>query len=455
MRATSEVQENNRVKLTVEVDESEISSALDSVVKSLGQQVRIPGFRPGKVPRKVLEARMGGAGALRSEALREALPEFYAQAVVETETDPIAAPEIDITAGEEEGPVTFEAVVEVRPNVSVAGYAGLTATIPSPVLTDADVEAQIDRLRENDGELVEVERPILSGDFVTLDLVGVDDAGEQVASADDYLYEVGSGNIIAELDDVLGGAKAGAELEATGAPEGSDSITFSVTVTKVQEKQLPEATDEWAAEASEFATLAELRADLSDRISRIKVVQAQMALREAALSSLVDLVDDAEVPDALIDAEVNERIHDLSHRLEAQKLSIEQFLSATGQTGDELVEALRVDAQRAVKVDLGLRAVALAEAMEVSDAELEEEFAKMAEQYGTTPESIREQLDQAGRTPEVKAAQLKSKAAAGLVENVTVVDEDGAAVDRSLLETNMAEDEEAITAAEAAAEEEE
>ena len=226
-------------------------------------------------------------------------------------------------------------------------------------------------------------------------------------------------------------------------------------MTKVQEKPLPEATDEWAAEASEFATLAELRADLSDRISRIKVVQAQMALREAALSSLVDLVDDAEVPDALIDAEVNERIHDLSHRLEAQKLSIEQFLSATGQTGDELVEALRVDAQRAVKVDLGLRAVALAEAMEVSDAELEEEFAKMAEQYGTTPESIREQLDQAGRTPEVKAAQLKSKAAAWLVENVTVVDEDGAAVDRSLLETNMAEDEEAITAAEAAAEEEE
>lgn len=455
MRATSEVQENNRVKLTVEVDESEISSALDSVVKSLGQQVRIPGFRPGKVPRKVLEARMGGAGALRSEALRESLPEFYAQAVVETETDPIAAPEIDITAGEEEGPVTFEAVVEVRPTVSVAGYAGLTATIPSPVLTQADVDAQVDRLRENDGELVAVERPILSGDFVTLDLVGVSEEGEQVASADDYLYEVGSGTIISELDEALHGAKEGAELAVTGTPEGSDPITFTVSVTKVQEKQLPEPTDEWAAEASEFATLAELRADLSDRISRIKIVQAQMALREATLSSLIELVDDAEVPDALIDAEVNERIHDLSHRLEAQKLTIDGFLAATGQTGDELVESLRVDAQRAVKVDLGLRAVALAEAMEISDAELEEEFAKMAEQYGTTAASIREQLDRAGRTPEVKAAQLKSKAAAWLVDNVTVVDEEGLAVDRSLLESNMADDEEAISAAETAAEEEE
>ena len=440
MRATSEVAENNRVKLTVEVDESEIEGALTSVVRSIGQSARIPGFRPGKVPRKVLEARMGGAGALRSEAIREALPDFYAQAVTETEIDPINSPEIDITSGEESGPVVFEALVEIRPTVSVAGYQGLTATIPSPELTDADVDAQIDRLRENDGELVDVERAIISGDYASLDLKGTDEEGNEVAAADDYLYEVGSGVVIEELDEALVGKVAGDELEVSGTPAGGSPLTFAVTVGTVKEKKLPEVTDAWAAESSEFDTVAELRADIEDRMRKVKIVQAQMSLRDAALSSLADLVDDAEVPDVLVDAEVNERLHDLSHRLEAQKISIDQFLAATGQSGDALVESLRGDAHRAVKVDLGLRAIAAAEELEVSDEELEEELGRMAEQYGTTTESIREQLDNAGRTGEVKAAQLKGKAASWLVENVAIVDEEGNPVDRAVLEANVADE---------------
>ena len=440
MRATSEVAENNRVKLTVEVDESEIEGALTSVVRSIGQSARIPGFRPGKVPRKVLEARMGGAGALRSEAIREALPDFYAQAVTETEIDPINSPEIDITSGEESGPVVFEALVEIRPTVSVAGYQGLTATIPSPELTDADVDAQIDRLRENDGELVDVERAIVSGDYASLDLKGTDEEGNEVAAADDYLYEVGSGVVIEELDEALVGKVAGDELEVSGTPAGGSPLTFAVTVGTVKEKKLPEVTDAWAAESSEFDTVAELRADIEDRMRKVKIVQAQMSLRDAALSSLADLVDDAEVPDVLVDAEVNERLHDLSHRLEAQKISIDQFLAATGQSGDALVESLRGDAHRAVKVDLGLRAIAAAEELEVSDEELEEELGRMAEQYGTTTESIREQLDNAGRTGEVKAAQLKGKAASWLVENVAIVDEEGNPVDRAVLEANVADE---------------
>jgi trigger factor len=440
MRATSEVAENNRVKLTVEVDESEIEGALSSVVRSIGQSARIPGFRPGKVPRKVLEARMGGATALRSEALREALPDFYAQAVSETEIDPIASPEIDITSGEESGPVVFEATVEVRPSVSVAGYQGLTATIPSPELTDADVDSQIDRLRENDGELVDVERAVETGDVVSLDLKGADEEGNEVAAAEDYLYEVGSGVVIDELDEALVGTTTGETFVVTGTPAGGTQLTFDVKVGTVQEKKLPEVTDEWAAESSEFSTVAELRDDIADRMRKVKVVQAQMSLRDAALGSLADLVDDAEVPDVLVDAEVNERLHDLSHRLDAQKISIEQFLSATGQSGDELVASLRGDAHRAVKVDLGLRGVAAAEEMVITDQELDDELGRMAEQYGTTTDSIRGQLDQAGRTGEVKAALLKNKAATWLVENVAIVDEDGTAVDRTLLESNMADE---------------
>jgi trigger factor len=440
MRATSEIVENNRVKLTVEVEESEIDSALDGVVRSISRQAKIPGFRPGRVPRKVLEARMGGAVALRAEALREALPDFYAQAVSQTEIDPIASPEIDITGGEESGPVSFDAIVEVRPSVSVAGYEGLSATVPSPVVTESEIDAQIDRLRDNDSEFVDVERPVQGADFVTLDLTGTDEEGQQVASADDYLYEVGSGVVVAELDEALPGAKPGDSIEVTGSPSGGSPIKFAVKVVAVREKKLPEVTDDWAAEASEFTTVEELRNDLAERMGRVKVVQAQMALREAALGALADLIDDDEVPEVLVDAEVNERLHDLGHRLESQKISIEQFLSITGQSGEDLVAGLRGDAHRAVKVDLGLRALVLAEGLEVTDAELDDEISTMADQVGTTADELRDQLNRAGRTGALRAERAKSKAATWLIEHVEVVDEEGQPVDRSLLESNLADE---------------
>src|SRR5271156_3501321 len=164
--------EGNLVRLSVEVDEPEFDRALVGVVKTLASQVRVPGFRPGKVPRKVLEARMGGAGALRAEALREALPDFYAKAVVDSEIDPIAAPEIDITGGEDGGAVSFDAVVQVRPLVSIPGYVGLSVTLPGLGVSDEDVDHQVDRLRENDAELEVVGRAAQNGDPVSIDLHG-------------------------------------------------------------------------------------------------------------------------------------------------------------------------------------------------------------------------------------------------------------------------------------------
>src|ERR1700678_2279076 len=192
MRATTEPLEGNLVRLSVEIDEPEFDKALVDVVKTLGNQIRVPGFRPGKVPRKVLEARMGGAGALRAEALRESLPDFYARAVVDSEIDPIASPEIDITSGEDGGPVSFDAVVQVRPLVSLPGYDGLQVTLPGLGVSDEDVDSQVDRLRENDAELEAVGRPAVDGDLVSIDLHGSDGSGAEVVGIDDYLYEVGS-----------------------------------------------------------------------------------------------------------------------------------------------------------------------------------------------------------------------------------------------------------------------
>jgi len=441
MRATAEPLEGNLVRLSVEIDEPEFDRALGDVVRTIARQVRVPGFRPGKVPRKVLEARMGGAGALRAEALRESLPDFYARAVVDTELDPIAQPEIDITAGEDGGAVSFDAVVQVRPIVSIPGYDGLVVTLPGLAVTEDEIQRQIDRLRENDAELEVVERPAVDGDLVTIDLHGNDASGAEVVGVDDYLYEVGSGSVVAELDVQLHGAKAGAIL-AFDAPNPNDpeqSVAFRVLVKEVKVKRLPGATDEWAAESSEFSTVAELRADIEDRIGRVKLMQNQMALRQKSLEALSALVLDDEVPEVLVDAEVNERLHELQHRLEAQKLGLTEYFQATGTSPDELLSAVRADAQAAVKADLALRALVEAEELTLSDEELDAEVATMAERMDTTPAELRRQLDTAGRTGAVRSELRKGKALEWLLDHVDLVDEEGNPMSRDDLRVDASE----------------
>ena len=444
MRATTEPLEGNLVRLSVEIDEPEFDRALVGVVKTLASQIRVPGFRPGKVPRKVLEARMGGAGALRAEALRESLPDFYARAVVDSEIDPIASPEIDITAGEESGGVSFDAVVQVRPVVSIPGYDGLQVTLPGLVVSDEDIDRQVDRLRENDAELESVGRPAIDGDLVTIDLHGNDASDAEVVGIDDYLYEVGSGTVTPELDVELRGAKTGDILAFTSPAPGDEDeiISFRVLVKDVKVKKLPEPTDEWAAESSEFATVAELRADISDRMARVKLVQSQMALREKTVEAVAGLVDDGDVPEVLVDAEVNERLHDLQHRLEAQKLGLGEYLQATGRTPDDLLAAVRVDAQRAVKADLALRALAEAEELTVSDEELDAEIATMAQRMETSPAELRRQLDTAGRTGAVRSELRKGKALQWLLDHVELFDEEGNPMSRDDLKIDAAKESE-------------
>jgi len=445
MRATAEPLEGNLVRLSVEIDEPEFDRALGDVVRTLARQVRVPGFRPGKVPRKVLEARMGGAGALRAEALRESLPDFYARAVVDTELDPIAQPEIDITGGEERGAVSFDAVVQVRPVVAIPGYDGLQVTLPGLAVTEAEVQQQLDRLRENDAELELVERPAIDGDLVTIDLHGNDATGAEVVGVDDYLYEVGSGSVVPELDAELHGAKAGAILafDAANPNDSEERVAFRVLVKEVKVKKLPEVTDEWAAESSEFETAAELRADLEARIGRVKLMQSQLALRQKSVEALAGLVSDDVVPEVLVDDEVNERLHDLQHRLEAQKLGLAEYFQATGTTPDELLAAVRVDAQSAVKADLALRALVEAEELTLSDDDLNAEILTMADRMGTTPAELRRQLDTAGRTGAVRSELRKGKALEWLLDHVGLFDEEGNPMSRDDLRVDASKDGEA------------
>ncbi len=427
MRATTETLEGNLVRLSVEIDEPEFDQALTDVVRALGKQVSVPGFRPGKVPRRVLEARMGGAGALREEALRESLPDFYARAVVDTELDPITQPEIDITSGKEAGAVAFDAVVQIRPRVAIPGYDGLQVTLPTLAVSDEEIDRQLDRLRENDAELQTVDRPAIDGDVVTIDLHGTDPSGAEVVGVDDYSYTVGSASIVPQLDPELHGSKAGAILafEAPNPNDPEQAISFRVLVKEVKVKKLPDATDEWTAENSEFETLAELRADISDRISRVKLMTAQLALRQKTVEAVAGLVVDDDVPEVLVDEEVSERVHDLQHRLESQNVSVSDYLSATGQGPDDLLTSVRADAHEAVKADLALRALVEEEEIALSDEELDAEVAIMAERMGTSAANLRRQLDTSGRTGAVRSELRKRKALQWLLDNVDLVDEEG------------------------------
>ena len=439
MKTNVEPLEGNLVKLSVELDESEFEQDIDAAFRRISREVRVPGFRPGKTPRRVLEARLG-PGVARQEALREAVPNYYARAVSEFAVDVIAPPEIDITTGEEDGPVAFDAVVEIRPKIEVPGYASLRVTVPAPEVGDEEVDAQIERLRSNMGELQSVDRAARDGDQVSIDIAGsVDDEPVPGLTADDYLYPVGSGSVVPELDARLIGAKIGdiLEFDADNPQDPDVTIHFRVLVKDVKEQVLPDVDDEWANEASEFETLEELRADLRSRLGSMKRAQGAMSLRNGAIDALVQLVEE-EAPEALVNAETERRLRDLSGRLGQQGATVEQYLEATGQEAQELVDSLKEQAVSAVKADLGLRAVADAQEIEVTDDEVEAEIARLAVRFGQKPAALRRELERGDGLQAVRSDLKKGKALEWLVEHAEVVDEEGQAVDRSLLEPEAA-----------------
>jgi trigger factor len=438
MRATTTLLENNRVMLTVEIDDVEMDEAMDEAAKTLSEQVSVKGFRKGKVPKNVLIANIGGASVLRSEAIRESLPDFYARAVADSLIDPIGQPDINITAGEDEGLLTFEAEVEVRPEISIKGQRELRVTIPSPVVTDAEVDGQINRYLQTDAVLNPVDRPIVTGDLVTMD-VHVQPIATEADPLDmtDFMYTVGSGSIAEGVDDLILGLKAGEELKLN-APFGDGNVaTFELTLKQVQERVLPELSDEWVAENSEWTSAEEMRDEILNQMRRRKIIEAQMSQRDAALIALSELVAEEAAPDVLVNTETNERLHDLGERLAAQKLTLEMYLQVTNQSPEELLATLRQDAVRAVRVDLAMRALVAAEHLEATAEEIDEELERTAESMGVSADLLRTNLRDSGRVVSFAAEVSKMKASKWLSENVTYVDPEGVEIDNALLRVDQ------------------
>jgi trigger factor len=429
VKTTVEPLEGNKVKLSVELDETEFTTAIDAAFRKISREVRIPGFRPGKAPRRLVEARVG-LDVARQEAIRDALPGFYERALRENDIEPIAAPEIDITSTDTDPTMAFDAVVEVMPTVDVAGYGGLRVVMPNLDITEAEVDARVDRTREQFAELVQVDRPARDGDTVLIDRTI--SAGGESSVVEDFSYEVGSGLVTPEMDDHLRGAKTGDILKFDVHHEQLGDTSFTILVKEVREKVLPDLTDEWANEASEFDTVDELRANYRQELEAVRRLEAALSVRDKVIEALIELVDD-EIPEALVAPEMERRLNQLSHRLSHQGVDLRSFLQSVGDSQDEFVTQLRTEATNAVKADLALRAVADLEGVEVAEEEVDKEIEEIGRQRKISPAAVRRELENEDNLPAVRSGIRKTKALEWLIAHTEFVDEEGQVIDRSQL----------------------
>ena len=434
MKSSVEALEGNQVKLYVEVDEAEFDADIDRAFKLIAKEVRLPGFRPGKAPRRVLEAQVG-IGPAREQALRDGVPEYLSRAVREHDVDLIATPEVEITDGQESGPVEFEATCTVRPVIEVPGYDTLQVELDDPEVSDDEVtEAQEAELRKS-GTLVDVDRPIETGDFVTLDMQAERDGEEVIGlNTEDWGYEVGQGWVADDFDEQLVGASAGDELTFTTTPKGTEEpADFTITITSVQVTELPELDDEWVADnTGEFDTVAEWADSLRQSLRDQKLNRIRQNLVTRLTQALIGLTE-IEAPEPMVNADLNQRVQNTMQQFQAQGIDFGQWMQMTGQDPEQFVESMRGQSEEAVKVDLALRAVAAAEDLEVEGHEVEGEYARMAMQYGQKAKDIRKAYEQNDAVPELIAQIKKNKALDWLVHNVDYVDADGNTLDRDLV----------------------
>ena len=431
MKSSVEPLEGNKVKVYVEVEEAEFDHDIDRAFKTLAKEVNLPGFRAGKVPRRVLEARIG-LGPAREQALRESVPEYLSKAVREHDVDLIATPEVEITGGQDEGPVEFDATCEIRPEITVPGYGGLRIELPAVTPGDDEIEEAVQTELRRHGGLEPLDRPAETGDFVTLDLAATRD-GEEVTglNTEDWSYEIGQGWVAESFDDELIGASPGDELTFTATPKGTEEpADFTVKVTAVQSLTVPELTDEWVSEnLGEFDTVDEWRADIVERMTEGRLNQARNQLVSKVTESLAGLVD-LEPPESLVNADLQRRVQNTVQQFQAQGIDLEAWLSATGQDTNAFVESLRGQSHEAVKVDLALRAVAVAEQLEVEPDELESEYVRIAMQVGQKAKDVRKAYERNDAVPELISQLRKSKALDWLLHHVEMVDPTGAVLDR-------------------------
>ncbi len=435
MKSNVERVDDTTVKLSITVEASRVGEAIDSAARRVGAEVKVPGFRPGRVPRRVLESRVGKE-ALVSEAARDALPSFYAEAVRAEQLDVVGPPEFDVTTFSDGQDAEFAATVEVRPDITVPDYAGLQVPYPDWEVTEADVDAQLDQLRERFAELETVQRPVQTGDYAVITVTGERD-GQQVeeASVTDLLYRVApektsqgeaSQNEQSELDRNLLGAQAGAILkfrDTLGDDYGEDlagaEVDFTAIVKEVKHANLPDLDDDFAVTASEFDTIDELRDELRSTLTTQKLDYARSALRGRVVEAVSELVDVA-LPSGLVQQDVQLRLGRLAHQAEQYDMSLEQFLSAVGGV-EQAVGQLEDEARKTVKAQLVLDAIGKQAGIDVEQGDLGAEVARQAARLGRPPQELAEYMTHPDRLAALVSDAFRRKTIDHVLESVQVL----------------------------------
>jgi len=390
MAAQIEELPDNRVRLTVEVPQADLQHAVEHATSDLAQSVKVPGFRKGKVPDQVLRARIGRE-RIFSEAVESHIGGWFLNAAATTRIRPVAAPEYDYELPDsEEDPFSFTATVSVQPKPEPADWTALEVPYAEPEVPEEVVTQELDALRDSVAELVPVDRPARTGDVAVIDVFDAEGDGQR-----DLVVELGGGRLVEELERALTGASPGETKELELPQDDGTPTKATVTLRELKEKELPPVDDELARAASEFDTLAELRADIEGRIGDVLEEEAETAFRAAAVDTLVQATG-VEAAGPLVEARARELLNAFARSLERRGISPEMYLQLSGETGDQLVERLRAEAQLSVARELVLEAVADKLGLEVSDEEIEELIREQAETHGDDPDEAVQQVFAAG-----------------------------------------------------------
>ncbi|GFG67619.1 trigger factor [Mycobacterium kubicae] len=434
MKSTVKQLSPTRVRINVEVPFTELEPDFQRAYKELAKQVRLPGFRPGKAPARLLEARFGRE-ALLDQVIEEALPSRYGQAVTESDVQPIGRPNIQVTKKELGQDLEFFAEVDVRPKLELPDLDGLAVSVDPIEVTDEDVDAELQSLRARFGTLTGVDRPVQTGDFISIDLSATVD-GEDVpaASAEGLSHEVGSGRLIAGLDDAVVGlsvdeSKVFTAKLATGEHAGREA-EVTVTVRSIKERELPEPDDEFAQLASEFDTIEELRENLRDQVRNAKRTQQAEQIRNATLDALVERVD-VPLPEAIVRSQIDETLHTAMRGLDHDEAKFAEVLAQQGSSRAEFDAEARSAAENNVKRQLLLDAIADELDLEVSQEDLTERLVLTSRQYGIEPQQLFAYLQENNQLAAMFADVRRGLAVAAVVRKATVTDTDGNPIDVS------------------------
>lgn len=428
MKSTVETLGPTRVKLAIEVPFAELEPSLRKAYREIGAQVTIPGFRKGKVPNSVIDQRVG-RGTILTEAVQEAIPEQILAAVREHDVKTLGRPEVEITEFGDGQPLKFTAEVDVRPQITLPDLSAISVTVDALEVSDDDINTQVDALRQRFATLKSVERAAQAGDFVQIDLAATVD-GEEVpgGSATNLSHEVGSNQLLPGLDDTVDGMAAGDSATFTSNLVAGDfagrEAEVAVTVRSVKERELPELDDDFAGLASEFDTLEELRADVAQRLRRVRKVEQLYAARDKTLSALVEAAD-IPAPEGVVKADVESRKESMTDQLERMGATLEEYLESEGKSEEELDTEIAAAAEEAVKVQLLLDAYADADEINVTDDEFGHEVVHRAQRAGMSPQQYYDQLIKAGAAGAVFSDVRRGKALAAVLEKVAITDSNG------------------------------